>query len=287
MKGQKAIGCTLCAITCFLLIAAISNAEWAKSEGWREGLFEQCVDKGSATPFPFFQPIEMAANIKPPFMNSSCHARIKLKMAEDGSIERDLVGNGIPEKDESGEYVTGMPKYMKTTLALLVIGLLIDILGTVLTGMSLKGADWEKNQKFTIYAIGLFAIAVIILLGSAVVFAINFTAEQEAAGVKYDGCMDEWSVKKCGNVTKVITETDDDDDVTIDADDITIDENLDEIPDVWQARADQKRTFYFGFCFGVTILSAVFLLIGIVLLTLDHFNPDPKEEEEGQEMKAA
>ena len=51
--------------------------------------------------------------------------------------------------------------------------------------------------------------------------------------------------------------------------------------------AGEPRTFYFGFCFGVVCLSVVFLIIGIVLLILDHFNPDPKEEEEGQEMKAA
>lgn len=253
MKGQKAIGCTLCAITCFLLVAAISNTEWAKSEGWRTGLFLQCMDKGAATPFPFHLPIEAAANVHP-FNESSCHGRLKLVTGEDGAVTLD--------KDDEGNYVEYMPGYMKTTLALLIVGLLIDILGTVLTAMSLKGEDWDKNQKYTLYAIVLFALAMVLLLVSAIVFGVNFTADQQAVNIKYDGCKAD-----AGGQGKVC--------------------EGDVITEEMKSRAGEPRTFYFGFCFGVVCLSVVFLIIGIVLLILDHFNPDPKEEEEGQEMKAA
>ena len=35
------------------MIGAVSSANWVKSYGWKEGLFEQCVDKGAALPIPF------------------------------------------------------------------------------------------------------------------------------------------------------------------------------------------------------------------------------------------
>jgi len=65
------------------------------------------------------------------------------------------------------------------------------------------------------------------------------------------------------------------------------DTNSDGIPDLWSTRDGQAREFGYGFCYGVTVLSDIFILITIVLLILDHFNPEPeKEENEGEERDA-
>ena len=49
----QVIAYTLTVISFFLLIGAVSSSSWVSSQGWREGLFEQCVDKGAPLPLPF------------------------------------------------------------------------------------------------------------------------------------------------------------------------------------------------------------------------------------------
>ena len=53
---SQVIAFTCCVITTFLMVAATANTEWIKSEGWREGLFEQCVSHGAPHPIPFGGP---------------------------------------------------------------------------------------------------------------------------------------------------------------------------------------------------------------------------------------
>merc|ERR1712077_7690 len=50
---MKVIAFTCCAITVFLMLASLGAADWVQAEGWREGLFTQCVKAGAATPLPF------------------------------------------------------------------------------------------------------------------------------------------------------------------------------------------------------------------------------------------
>ena len=50
---MKVIAFTCCAITVILMLGSISAADWVQSEGWREGLFSQCVKSGAPTPLPF------------------------------------------------------------------------------------------------------------------------------------------------------------------------------------------------------------------------------------------
>ena len=47
------IAFTCCSITVILLLGALGDASWVQSEGWREGLFTQCVKAGAPTPLPF------------------------------------------------------------------------------------------------------------------------------------------------------------------------------------------------------------------------------------------
>ena len=47
------IAFTCCSITVVLLLGALGDASWVQSDGWREGLFTQCVKAGAPTPLPF------------------------------------------------------------------------------------------------------------------------------------------------------------------------------------------------------------------------------------------
>ena len=40
------------------MVAATSTADWMLAEGWREGLFMQCISAGAPTPLPFDLPEE-------------------------------------------------------------------------------------------------------------------------------------------------------------------------------------------------------------------------------------
>jgi len=50
---MKVIAFTCCSITVILLLAALGTSDWVESDGWREGLFTQCIKKGAPTPLPF------------------------------------------------------------------------------------------------------------------------------------------------------------------------------------------------------------------------------------------
>ena len=126
------------------MIAAITNADWATSEGWREGLFQHCPSKGIATPLPFNQPIHMAD------AKTGCHSRVKI-------VEKE--GKMVPEEGDDGKPIEEMPGYAKSTFALLLIALLVDIVGTALTGLGLKSEDREKNRKYNLIAIFAFSVA--------------------------------------------------------------------------------------------------------------------------------
>jgi len=257
MIGQKAIGCTLGAISCFLLIAAISNADWATSEGWREGLFVQCPAKGSALPLPFYQPYSMAGQ------KSGCYSRVVTDYE-----------TKLPIKDKDDNMTEYMPGYTKTVFTLLLISIFVAVAGTALTGLGLKSEDREKNIKYNKFAICFYAIAFLLLLVASIVYPINFTADQQKANVQYDGCKVTWDEKVC---TKPNNKP------TLNKDWPMNDTNNDGIPDLWQMRVGEAREFGYGFCYGVTVLSDIFILISIVLLILDHFNPEPeKEENEGE-----
>merc|ERR1719295_127532 len=52
-RPLKVIAFTCCFITVILMVAATSTADWMLAEGWREGLFMQCISAGADTPLPF------------------------------------------------------------------------------------------------------------------------------------------------------------------------------------------------------------------------------------------
>jgi len=52
-RPMKVIAFTCCCITVVLLLGSLGDSSWVQSEGWREGLFTQCVKAGAPTPLPF------------------------------------------------------------------------------------------------------------------------------------------------------------------------------------------------------------------------------------------
>jgi len=50
---MKVIAFTCCAITCILLLSALGTSDWVEADGWREGLFTQCIGENAPTPLPF------------------------------------------------------------------------------------------------------------------------------------------------------------------------------------------------------------------------------------------
>merc|ERR1712128_24580 len=52
-RPLRVIAFTCCFITVILMTAATSTADWMIAEGWREGLFMQCISAGAPTPLPF------------------------------------------------------------------------------------------------------------------------------------------------------------------------------------------------------------------------------------------
>ena len=58
LTSSQVIAFTCCIITVILMTAATSTADWILAEGWREGLFMQCISEGAPTPLPFDMPPE-------------------------------------------------------------------------------------------------------------------------------------------------------------------------------------------------------------------------------------
>jgi len=50
---MKVIAFTCCAITVIFLLATMGATDWVQSNGWQEGLFNQCARPGIPTPLPF------------------------------------------------------------------------------------------------------------------------------------------------------------------------------------------------------------------------------------------
>merc|ERR1719348_1897324 len=53
IRPLKVIAFTFCFITVILMMVATSTSDWMLAEGWREGLFMQCIYEGARTPLPF------------------------------------------------------------------------------------------------------------------------------------------------------------------------------------------------------------------------------------------
>ena len=113
----QVIAYTLCFISVFLLIGAVSSSSWVDSHHWREGLFAQCVEKGAPLPLP-----------------------LGLDITEEGCTKVRSAG------------------YIKGTAALMIIAIMVDMFGTLLTGLGLRSTD--PNKKYKYYRVAIYALIV-------------------------------------------------------------------------------------------------------------------------------
>jgi len=142
-RPMKVIAFTCTTITVFFMIASVSCSDWVNSEGWREGLFVQCIDPNAPTPIPF--------NDDP---SPGCH------------------------RAHSAGYVRG-------TAALIIICVLTDFFGTLLTGLGLRSTDPNKKYKYYRVAIYSLLVATIALFLALIIYPVSFSKEID--GATYDG----------------------------------------------------------------------------------------------------
>jgi uncharacterized membrane protein len=125
-RPMKVIAFTCCAITTFLMFSATASSEWIGTDGWREGLFQQCVNPGAPLPLPFnVRPIPGCHRAHNAGYVRGCAALAIVVILTDffGTI---LTGLGLRSTDPNKKY-----KYYKVaiyTLVLCLIALLLILI---------------------------------------------------------------------------------------------------------------------------------------------------------------
>ena len=100
-RPLKVISFTCCCLTLLLLTAATSTSDWMVAEGWREGLFMQCIEVGAPTPLPF----DMADTPGCSKARSAGEARV----SRQPGLHTQHPGCGAPWIQPSGNTRLGMP----------------------------------------------------------------------------------------------------------------------------------------------------------------------------------
>merc|ERR1719433_2427434 len=82
---------------------------------------------------------------------------------------------GIPE--EIGCSKARSVGYIRGTAALVIIGLLFDFFGTLLTGLGLRSTDPNKKYKYYRVAIYALVVALIALTLAAIIYPVQFSKD--------------------------------------------------------------------------------------------------------------
>jgi len=183
-RPLKVIAFTCCTITCILMTAATATADWVMAEGWREGLFSMCITALAPKPIPFL------------------------------ADEDDMVPGCV--KARSASYIRGCA-------ALVIIGLLLDIFGTFLTGLGLRSTDPNKKYKYYRVAIYTLIVAVVAFLLAAIIYPVQFSKdigdEPPKDGTIVQPVNYQGSIDFDGDGTLDFFDTDDDNDGILDEND--------------------------------------------------------------------
>lgn len=177
------------------MVATVSSSDWVNAGGWREGLFEGCIDKGTPLPLPFgADPEEGCGRVR------------------------------------SAGYIRGVA-------ALMVIGLLTDFFGTLLTGLGLRSTDPNKKYKYYRVAIYALLVAVLTLFLAVIIYPVSFSKDvaKDAENNIYNG----YKVEPATTVGDldydndgIIDSEDNDDDNDGIPDELDKDDDNDGIPDI-------------------------------------------------------
>merc|ERR1711963_515526 len=127
------------------MTVATSTADWILAEGWREGLFMQCIEEGAPTPLPF--------NMDPTV--------------------------GCSKARSAG--------YVGLVAAFIIIGLVCDFFGTLLTGLGLRSTDPNKKYKYYRVAIYALVVALFLFVLAAIIYPVSFSKDLAKAPAKDGG----------------------------------------------------------------------------------------------------
>merc|ERR1712158_302219 len=122
---------TCCFITVILMTAATSTADWILAEGWREGLFMQCIEEGAPTPLPFnMDPTVGCSKARSAGYVGLVAAFIIIGLVCDffGTF---LTGLGLRSTDPNKKY-----KYYRVAIYALVVALFLFVLAAIIYPVS-------------------------------------------------------------------------------------------------------------------------------------------------------
>merc|ERR1712168_560913 len=130
-RPLKVIAFTCCFITVILMVAATSTADWMMAEGWREGLFMQCIEEGAPTPLPFDMPEQAGCGA----VRSASYLRGAAALVIIGLIfdffGTFLTGLGLRSTDPNKKY-----KYYRVAIYALVAALILLVLAAIIYPVS-------------------------------------------------------------------------------------------------------------------------------------------------------
>eukprot|EP00092_Neocalanus_flemingeri_P014700 GFUD01015862.1.p1 GENE.GFUD01015862.1~~GFUD01015862.1.p1 ORF type:complete len:240 (+),score=60.83 GFUD01015862.1:285-1004(+) len=126
-RPLKVIAFTCCFITVILMVAATSTADWMIAEGWREGLFMQCINVGAPTPLPF----DMAEEVGCGKARGASYLRGAAALVIIGLIfdffGTFLTGLGLRSTDPNKKY-----KYYRVAIYALILSLIALLLAAII-----------------------------------------------------------------------------------------------------------------------------------------------------------
>merc|ERR1712168_1651148 len=126
-RPLKVIAFTCCFITVILMVAATSTADWMLADGWREGLFMQCISAGAETPLPFDMPEQAGCGA----VRSASYLRGAAALVIIGLIfdffGTFLTGLGLRSTDPNKKY-----KYYRVAIYALIIALIALLLAAII-----------------------------------------------------------------------------------------------------------------------------------------------------------
>merc|ERR1711971_532016 len=130
-RPLKVIAFTCCFITVILMTAATSTADWILAEGWREGLFMQCIEEGAPTPLPFnMDPTVGCSKARTAGYVGLVAAFVIIGLICDffGTF---LTGLGLRSTDPNKKY-----KYYRVAIYALVVALILLVLAAIIYPVS-------------------------------------------------------------------------------------------------------------------------------------------------------
>merc|ERR1711983_155966 len=126
-RPLKVIAFTCCFITVILMVAATSTSDWIQGDGWREGLFEKCVNDYAPLPLPFGMEAEAGCSkSRGASYIRGCAALVVIGLLFDffGTF---LTGLGLRSTDPNKKY-----KYYRVAIYALIIALSALLLAAII-----------------------------------------------------------------------------------------------------------------------------------------------------------